>query len=132
MATANPYQQYQDQFVYSLSPGELIVILYEEAVKNLRKAIININNKKICDAHNCIIKVQNIFLHLMDNLDMKYPISKELLPLYDFIYNALIKANMSKDTALLEDVLGIVTDFKNTWKEAEEKTRANPLQGGRK
>jgi flagellar secretion chaperone FliS len=119
MAPINPYLKYQEQLVYTLTPGELLILLYDEAVKNIKSAIIFIKDKKICEAHNALIKSQNIFLHLIDNLDMKYPISSNLVSLYDFIYTQLVKANLEKNYSLLEEILFIVIDLKNTWQKAD-------------
>lgn len=125
MSTLNPYQKYQKQSVYTLTPGELIILLFDEAIKDIKKSILYVRAGKTCDSHNSIIKAQNIFLHLIDSLDMRYPISNQILPLYDFVYNMLIKANIEKSCDKLQDCLGLATDLKNTWQEAEKLSKIN-------
>jgi flagellar protein FliS len=129
MSNLKAYQMYQQQSVYTLTPGELIVLLYDEAIMCMNKAIMRIKQKNICESHNSIVKAQNIFLYLIDNLDMRYPISKNLLSLYDFISNQLVKANVQKNYILLEEVLSIATELRNTWKEAEKINHINSSLG---
>lgn len=125
MIQQDQYKKYQEQSVMTLSPSELILLLYDEAIKSLKKAQIFLENKKINEVHNCIMKTENIYLYLIDNLDMKYPISNELLALYDYIYNRLIQANMKKDPEILNEVLNMTSELKVTWMEADKISRAN-------
>jgi flagellar protein FliS len=123
MAVSNPYQRYREQVVYTMTPGQLIVLLYDEAIKNIKKAIIYIEEKKIAQAHNCIIKAEDIINALIDNLNMGYSISEDLFSLYDYMYRQLIQANIKKDSETLKEVLSMLTEFKNTWEEAEKAVR---------
>ncbi|OJU16839.1 MAG: flagellar export chaperone FliS [Clostridiales bacterium 43-6] len=113
-------QKYQEQYVNTLTPGELLVLLYNEALKNINKAIFFINNKKIMEAHNCIIKAETIFLSLMGDLDFNYPVSKNLLTLYEYLYNSLVNANMEKNTETLTAVLNMTTELRDAWQQAEK------------
>lgn len=117
------YKKYKEQSILTLSPNELVTLLFDEIIKNINKAIFCINSKKTNDAHNNIIKAENIFLYLIDNLDMKFPISKELLKLYDYIYNRLIQANVKKDTEILEEILDMASELKSTWAQADKMSR---------
>ena len=125
MAIPEIYKKYKENAVNGLTAGELIVLLFEEASININKAIININNKDICGAHNCIVKAENIFLYLNDNLDMSYPISQKLSALYDYIYEQLVKANLKKDIVILQSVLKMSQELKESWKKAEVISRTN-------
>ncbi|MFP3416457.1 flagellar export chaperone FliS, partial [Bacillus sp. SIMBA_074] len=60
-----------------------------------------------------IIKAQNIVHELMVTLNMDVEVSKEMMSLYDFMNRRLIEANMKNDVAALEEVEGLVTDFRN-------------------
>jgi flagellar protein FliS len=90
MAENNNFQKYQEQYVNTLTPGELVTLLYNEIIKRINKSIQNINDKKVCDAHNNIVKAQDILLHLISTLDFSYPISSELQLLYEYMYDRLI------------------------------------------
>ncbi|MCX7614260.1 MAG: flagellar export chaperone FliS [Clostridiales bacterium] len=123
MLEVSAYEKYQEQAVYTMTPCELIILLYEKAVFNINTAIMNINRKKICDAHNHIIKAQDIVLYLQDILDMKYPISKDIFEYYTFVYEQLVKANIQKDVSALEELKRILIEMKCVWKEIEVNER---------
>lgn len=131
MTYADQFKKYKEQRVFTLTPGELIILLYDEATMNINMAIQNIQKKKVEEAHNRIAKAEKIVLYLIDCLDMSIPISKEILPFYEFIYTSLVKANVKKDAALLEDILKLTVEFKNTWQKAELSTRTNQSSLGR-
>ena len=119
----NPYQKYREQSINTLTPEELLILLYEELTICIHKSIIHITNKKIGDAHNSIIKAENIIIYLIDILDMNYPISNDLLQIYEFIYIQLVNANAKKELALLQQILPLIADLKNTWQTAEKELR---------
>lgn len=113
------YQKYMQQSVSSLTAGEQINLLFDQACVNISKAIEAIEKKDIAAAHNSIIKTEDIFYYLIDSLDMRYPISKNLLALYDFINDRLIQANIKKDIKPLREAQRIATELRDTWKKAE-------------
>ncbi len=119
MPASNPYAKYRAASIQTLTPGELIVLLYEEAILSANKAVYFLNAHKISDAHNAIIKAENIVLYLMEVLDMDVPISEQLFSLYEYIYKQLVKANTGKSTALLDEAVSLLTELKDTWHQAE-------------
>ncbi len=123
MAFASQYQKYKAQSVSALTPGEQIVLLFEQAVVSLAKAVLYIESKDIPNAHNAIIRAQNIYLFLSDNLDMQFEISHNLYALYQYAYDELIKANMKKDVEIVKRILDMTREFKETWKNAEMQSR---------
>ena len=56
---------------------------------------------------------------------MDYEVSKGLNSLYDFINTTLTEANIHKDTARVEQAVGLVEELKTTWKEAMASGRSN-------
>ncbi|MGI6707444.1 MAG: flagellar export chaperone FliS [Clostridia bacterium] len=125
MAMGNPYLQYQKQSVTTASPGELTLMLYNGCIKFIKKASAAGQDKNIPQMHENIIKAQNIITEFMSTLDMEYDVSKSLMVLYDYMRRRLIEANLKKDQEILEEVLGLVTELRDTW---EEVVRLNRLQ----
>jgi flagellar protein FliS len=64
-----------------------------------------------------ILKAQDIIRELMVTLNEEMEISKQLIPLYDYLYRRLIQANIKNDPAILDEVEGFVTEFRDTWKQ---------------
>jgi flagellar biosynthetic protein FliS len=118
MALNNPYAKYQENSVFTATPEELTLMLYNGLVKFIMKAQQSIEKKDIPHANEEIIKAQNIVTELRSSLDLKYDISKQLDALYDFMFFWLIEANVKKDIKKLEEVLVIAKDLRDTWTEA--------------
>ncbi len=124
MTMAAQYQRYKAQSVGALTPGEQIVLLFEQAAVKLNKAVAAIEQNDVCGAHNAIVSAQNIYLFLSDQLDMRMEISQSLFSLYQYIYDELVKANLKKDIEIVKSMLNMTRSFKDTWKQAEVLGRA--------
>lgn len=68
-------------------------------------------------------KCRKIFNHLTVTLDEKYPLSRELRELYQFINKELIRAEAMKSPQIIEDILPLVKDMRDTWAEADRLSR---------
>jgi len=120
MANINPAAHYQEQVINTATPGMIIVMLFEEAAKNINIAIRAINSKNIQESHNAIVKVENIYLALNGFLDEQFEVSKQLRGYYEYFARRLVEANAKKDIEILKEVLEFTLEFKDTWKQAEK------------
>ena len=109
--SAYAYDQYQKTTVETMSPGKLLLMLYDGMIKYLR-------NAGEAAAHENIVAAQNILVELMATLNMDYKISESLLALYEFMYNQLVEANIKKDGQLITEVQELVIDLRQTWDQA--------------
>ncbi|MBU4542198.1 MAG: flagellar export chaperone FliS [Firmicutes bacterium] len=126
MQHANAYQESKRYAIESLSKGEVVVKLFEEAEKQVKMGIILIEKDSFAKAYNCIAKAQKIITSLNLSLDMQYPISMELNQMYSFIFDKLGEANASRDIQLLQSIMALIVDLKDSFKEAEK--MSNPLK----
>lgn len=127
MQYANAYQESKRYAIESLSKGEVVVKLFEEATKQLKMAIIFTEREENVKAYNAIGKCQKIISSLNMSLDMQYPISIELNEMYGFIYAKLGEVGVSRDLKLMNDIWSLVSDLKDSFKEAEKLNNpANP------
>lgn len=118
MALNNPYAKYQENSVFTASPEELTLMLYNGLVKFIMKAQQSIEKKDMQQAHKEILRAQDIVTELRSTLDLKYDIAKQLDALYDFMFFWLVDANVEKDINKLEEVLTLTKDLRDTWSEA--------------
>ena len=116
----NPYQKYKEQSLTTLTPAELVIKLFDEAIKQVKLSVININDKNLEEANKNIIKTEDIINALKFNLDDKYEISKDLEKMYDCIYDCLVDANIKKDVEALNGICDIITDFRDTFQQASK------------
>ncbi|ACA38782.1 flagellar export chaperone FliS [Lysinibacillus sp. fkY74-1] len=108
---------YKQNSVTTASPGELTLMLYNGCLKFLNKAKQAIQEKNIQEKNTNLIKAQAIISELMATLNMDIEISKQMLPLYEYMNHRLVEANIQNDVAIIEEVEGLVTEFRDTWKE---------------
>lgn len=123
MIIGNPYDKYQQNSIMTATPEELTLMLYNGAIKFINKAKLSIEKKQMEGAHNNIIRAQDIITHLNVTLDMNYEISKNLSQLYDFMLEKLVDANIKKSVEPLDEILPLIEDLRDTWKEAMKKAK---------
>ena len=124
MITQNPKQQLLQKQIETASKGELTLMLYEGGVKFLNQAVVALEKNDIIKANNLIIRVEDIVRELQITLNHKYEISKQLDVLYGQIHDLLVEANMQKDVELLNVVLGMFREMRDTWKEVIKLAKA--------
>ena len=93
----NPYAAYANSKVMTASPAELILMLYDGAIKFCNIAIMGIEENDIPKAHKNMIKVENILVEFRGSLDHKYPVSEEFDRVYEYLIRRLHEANIKKD-----------------------------------
>lgn len=131
MAVSNPYQSYQQNSVNTASPGELTLMLYNGCLKFIHQAKKAIDEKNIEMKNTNIQKAQSIIKELMVTLNMDIEVSKNMMSLYDFMNRRLMEANIKNDASILDEVEGLVTEFRDMWKEVIQVNRQKQFsQGG--
>ena len=118
MNNLNAYQQYQHNMVYTATPQELTLMLYNGLIKFINLSIQAVDEKNIEKTNNNIIRAQDILVEFMSTLDKNYEVSKSLMALYDYMNRRLIQANIQKDKDILTEVLGLAEDLRDTWAQA--------------
>ena len=122
MAASNPYNQYKEQSIMTMTPGEQIIVLYEECLKTLNLAVYYIEEKKDMDeAEKSIKKVQRIIHYLDGILDFKYDIANNLHMLYDYFIRTLVQANIRKRSEVIKPLIPLIEELKSSFQQAERK-----------
>ncbi|MGD6848909.1 flagellar export chaperone FliS [Rossellomorea aquimaris] len=129
MAINNPYAAYQNNSVNTASPGELTLMLYNGSLKFIHIAKKAIEEKNIELKNTNIQKTQAIVNELMVTLNTDLEVSQNLMSLYDYINRRLTEANIKNDLAILEEVEGLITDFRDTWKQVIQLNRQKQHAG---
>ena len=113
---ANPYnkyiKQYQTNNITTATPEKLMIMLFDGAVQFLQKAKIAIDEKNLQERSINIESARKIIRELMRTIDLENgnDVSKSLFRLYNRMAMKLIKANVSKNVELIDDV---ITDLSN-------------------
>lgn len=128
------YSAYKETGVKTASQGKLVVMLYEEAVRQLDIAISRFgqNNKiETCDIEKFgknIIKTQEIITELMVSLNMEAggDIAKNLMALYTYFNRELLNANINQDKEKIAFIRDEMNQLKEAWIVAANTTPAVP------
>jgi flagellar secretion chaperone FliS len=131
MAINNPYQAYQQNSLQTASPGELTLMLYNGCLKFIQQAKLAMQKKNFEEKNINLIKAQKIIKEFMVTLNMDIPMSRDLMAMYDYLHRRLIEANMKNEPAILDEVTGFVTEYRDIWKQVIQVNRQKQFaQGG--
>ncbi|MDR2589267.1 MAG: flagellar export chaperone FliS [Spirochaetales bacterium] len=134
-AYANPSYAYKEARVRTAGQGQLIVMLYDEAVKQIDLALkgLETRSKKLDSVHNAISKAQDIVTELMVSLDLDKggDIGQSLFNLYMFFNRQLMEANVQKSPQPLRSVRNLLAQLRDSWAQiAGTQTPAAPPSPG--
>lgn len=125
----SPYEKYRQSSVQTATPGQLVLMLYDGAIRFIRVAMQGNESQDIEKANLHFGKAQTIVSELMSSLDMSIDISKNLYSLYQYTNHLLIEANVKKDNAKAEEALGYLLELRETWVQAS-RIAASPTASG--
>lgn len=124
---------YRETRVRTASQGTLIVMLYDEAIKQIGAAIglIESDSKKDpsriekCNTH--VLKSQEIITELMASLDMEAggDIARNLLSLYAYFNEQLLEANIEKKADKMIHVRDLMDQLRAAWNEVVTSSAAH-------
>jgi len=124
-----PHQTYSNTSVMTASPGDLTLMLYNGAIRFLKQGKTAMEQNNVQDTHHHITKVQAILNELMGTLNLEYEIGRELMSLYEFMHRHLLQGVVKKDPALLQEVMELLEDLRNTWNEMLKASRTPQVAG---
>ncbi len=116
---------YKKTSVQTASKEQILLMLYQAAIKNCKKAIEAIEAKEVGKKGEFIGKFQDIVIELNNSLDHEVggEVSKELESLYDYMLYSSTQANIKIDKEPLEAVLGVLNTLYDGWASAVKSLR---------
>ena len=120
---------YQNNTVNTSTPGELTLMLYNGCLKFIQQAKISLENGNIQETNVSSQKAQAIISELMLTLDKSYPVSQNMLVLYEFVTSRIIEGNIKKDSLMFEEAADIMKEFRDTWKQVIQINRQKQYGG---
>ena len=121
----NGYQKYKENSIYSMSGPELLLLLYEEAIRRLSKAEYALEDKEYGMFEDSLLRTSRIVRYLIDILDMQQPISRDLRRIYQYlIYDiSRIKAGREQGERGDRKVRRILSELKDAFDQASLKVK---------
>lgn len=113
----NRYQQNQ---VGTASPEQILLMLYDGAIKFTRRAIAGIEEEKPEMKLSGVAKAMAIIAEFSNSLNHEVggQIAEDLDALYNFMMRELTAANLNNDIEKLRNVETLLVDLRQTWGEA--------------
>ncbi|MDX9802327.1 MAG: flagellar export chaperone FliS [Spirochaetia bacterium] len=128
----NPLNMYRETSIKTAGQGKLIVLLYDEAIKQVDRAISNLDSgtKKYDSVNSAIIRAQEIITELSASLDFEKgkDIASNLFSLYVYFNQQLMEANLDKDSQPIKPVRNMLFELRSAWKQIEN-TKDNSSGG---
>ena len=122
----NPYnkyiKQYQTNNITTASPEKLMIMLLDGAIQFLQKAKVAIDEKKYQERSTNIESARKIIRELMRTIDLENgnDVSKSLFRLYSKMATNLIKANVTKNISLIDEVINDLMNIRWGFQKAIE------------
>ena len=130
----DPLRSYKETQIKTATPGKLVVMMYDGAVKYLSLALESLNSRhrSYDRASEHLIRTQDIITELMVSLDFDHggEIARNLFNLYMWMNRQLLDGNIRKDVAPLESVRKVLLELRSAWAELADKSGTDA--GGRK
>ena len=128
MTYGNPWQSYRVVATQTASPGQLVLMLYDGAIRFLNKALIGFDlddplehNQTI---NNNIIRAQDIIneLNLSLNMAAGGQFAQTLRDLYGYFDRRLQESNIQKEQTGIREVIQRLTVLRDAWAEMLSKS----------
>ena len=139
MAYTNAISTYKETKVNTASQGQLVIMLYDEAVRCLDRGLellgLNAGGRKnpgnIEKISKSILKTQEIVTELTVSLDFEQggDIAKNLFSLYTWFNKELLEANISQDIRRITAVRNQLNELRSAW--AEIAAKSSPETAGK-
>ncbi len=115
--------RYRAMSVETASPGELVLMLYNESMRVMRDASAAIGRKDVGSSSKNLIKAQDIVLELRASLNPAAggDMAANLSSMYEYVGGRLIEANVKKSQEPLMDAMKVMGDLRDGWQEALSK-----------
>jgi flagellar protein FliS len=112
---------YRRNAILSAGPGQLILMLFDGALRFMNMAVAGFDEtnpvRRIEMIHNNIVKTQMILDELQGSLDIAKggDFARRMSALYGFMGGQLRKANLRKDPAPINVVIGMLGGIRQSW-----------------
>ena len=115
----NGYLQYKEQSVNTMTPGEMLNLLFDELLKRLTRADLALEKEDYESFEQSIQRSIDIVTYLKNTLNFNYEISGELKRLYDFFLYEFSRIKAGRNSQIITEVRPLIVDLRDTFKEAQ-------------
>lgn len=122
----SPQQRYQQTQLQTAPPSQLLLMLYDGAIRFVRLGATGIDEKNHEKTNTYLCKAQAVIHELIAALNYDYPIAKTLYQVYEYMIHQLINANLKKNRKPADEVLSYLLELRDAWDTASKSLNSNP------
>ncbi|MGO9137388.1 MAG: flagellar export chaperone FliS [Syntrophales bacterium] len=110
---------YQQVGVLTADPKRLVLMCYEEAIRNLKIAKAKLISRDYEEKGRALQKAMDFIFALNTSLDFEKGgnIALNLQALYNYMTCSLLKADLKKDLRMMDHVVWMLVELKSAWEE---------------
>lgn len=118
---ANPWQSYRQAATKTATPGQLVLMLFDGALRFLDRALVGFDLEDPLESNmtisNNILKAQEIIreLNVSLNMDQGGDFAITMRRLYNYYDLSLSQSNLKKDPAGVKLVIRLLTTIRDAW-----------------
>lgn|ERR1700682_1477952 len=130
---------YRESAVRGANPVQLVIFLYEQAIEDLRRAIVALRKSDIEARTRAINHAVVVIGHLQGSLDLERggAVAQNLVMFYNLMRGSLIQAQLEQSAVIIEEQIGYLIFLHEAWLEVERRapapqaTSAAPLRAAK-
>jgi flagellar protein FliS len=118
---ANPYKSYRQIATQTAPPGQLVLMLFDGALKSLDCALAGFANPDFAErnltVHNNLQRATDIIRELNSSLDMEAggQLAATLRGLYGYFEQRITTSNFRKEAHGVNEVLPMIKELRDSW-----------------
>ena len=132
MVTAAPLRSYRTIATHTAPPGQLVLMLYEGAIRFLERALAGFQHEDPLEfnatINNNVIRAQEILNELNNSLDLQQggDLAATLRRLYNYMNRQLTLSNTRKSPEGIHDTVERLSVLRDAWSEMLRQQTAAP------
>jgi len=121
MRAANPWKSYRETATLTAPPGQIILMLFEGAIRSLERSLPGFTNTDPGEAnmiiHNNLQRAQEIIRELNGSLNMEQggEFATNMRRLYDYLERRIWESNLKKNSAGVGEAIRHLTVLRDAW-----------------
>jgi len=128
----NRSSAYKESSVLTASPTKLVVLLYDKAIRCLRRGAEDIRTRNLVSKRQSIGQAIAIIQHLQRTLDTTrgQEIAHELNRLYAYTLSRILAGSTKLDPKPIEEAIKVLSPLLMAWEKVAEKQEETTVPGG--
>jgi len=120
---------YRENAVRSATPIELVVILFDAAIDDMRRAVSAIKSSDIEQRAIAIRHAMLILQQLQGTLDFEQggPVARQFEQFYNLVRAKVLESQLRNSPELMQQQIRFMSEVRDCWVEAENQLKPKPI-----